>query len=131
MAVLTAFVSCNKDKDQNPIVGKWEMTHSVEWEVSNGQKMPETKDTFHPDGVYIIEFNTSGSASSYADGDLQGTGSYKVSENGKTITFVFEGETSTRDILTLTSTDLVLDHAITQDDHGEYYWYEDHFKRID
>ena len=72
---MVMMVSCNK-KAENAYLGTWEV---------------ESKDGKTPDGTAVYTFNEDGSAEINLGGDAQ-TGTFTVSEDGKTITLDATGK---------------------------------------
>lgn len=135
MVGLTLFVSCKKNDESNSIVGKWEATHTVEWDTENGQKVLGTDRTFNPEpgDVFITEFKASGDITSYLNGRTQMAAYYEVSKNGETLTLYSEEGMVSRTITIHAPTQLVLEGVTFYDDPQDTgsYWVEEHLKRID
>lgn len=117
------------------VVGRWEQTHSVEWNVKNGKKVPGTERTFYlePGDVVIIEFKASGDATTYLNGQNWSSSTYEVSGDGKTITLYSDEGMVSLTVALHTASQLVLEGLTYYDDPADPgpYWEETHFKRTD
>ncbi|WP_290540163.1 lipocalin family protein [Alistipes sp.] len=119
MLAAVSFSACSDDDNKKPatepIVGKWQLIHSVGYLTDSGKRQEYDKNYPDGKGVYLVyEFKKDGTGISYwnspsADPDYNEPFSYSVSE--KTLTITYRDDTpqvSHLEIKKLTSTDLIL-----------------------
>jgi len=105
-----SFISCNKDDDDeginNDLIGSWKMENVEGWSESGISKIIITMDVIG-EGIVIFKADGKYSQSEFFD---ETTGTW-VFENEK-LTMTDSDETAVYDVLTLTSTELILERTV-------------------
>ena len=129
MFVAVSFSACSDDdKDDASIVGEWQLTRSVGYEIELGERHDFDK-TFPDDGYYTgYIFNEDGKGTYYATYTTSATPeesspiTYTIS--GKTLTVTRSGETQTFEVKELSSAKLVLYENNTDAEYVETTTYK-------
>lgn len=128
--VVLGFASCSDnedgDADVSKLIGVWHPVHAEGYDVAGGQKETWNKDIdVTVDGYARVEFLADGTAKSYmyrADNDsweLVFTASYRLKGDLLTL-FDSEGVGDEATIVSLTSTQLVMETKYNEGEDGEY-----------
>ncbi len=103
------FTGCKGKSAKDLIVNKWKLT-DVSGEGAKGMSDAEKKEMTDK---LVMEFTKDGKCSMSGQGDTPKTGTYTMSDDGKTLSLTQEGDTKSeaQDVNELTSSKLVITDA--------------------
>jgi len=134
--LLTAFVSCKEDAETPDLLtGKWSFNKSIEWEYDNQVKIESTKKVYEliPEmgESLILEFTSSGKATSKASNGQSWEGTFTIIDNGSAVMVRMDNEPPKKlNIKELTNKKLVIESTNTYEDDPKIYWIENHYSRL-